>query len=286
MNKLLISLALGAPLFAQPAFDVVSVKANKTADRPVSNVPMGPGNAYTPNGGRFSATGFPLVGYIAFAYKVTGNQAESLLAQLPAWATTEHFDIEAKVDGNPTKDEMRLMMRALLAGRFKLDARYETKEMAVGAFVLVKPHKLGPQLQPHPSEEPCPLDAAAGLTTPDERFPLLCGGMVPMKPSVPGRVRHGGRNVTLDFIATSLSGGAGFDGPLVDRTGLEGKFDFSLEWTPEIRGPVKPGVEEKLDHTGPTFEQALREQLGFKLQSQKAPLTMLVISHVEHPSDN
>ena len=98
-------------------FDVASVKQNKSDGASISNFPLGPGAVYVPNGGLFSATGFPLATYIAFAYKLTGNDAQSLPSQLPGWATTDRFDIQARVQGNPSKDQMRLMMRSLLGDR-------------------------------------------------------------------------------------------------------------------------------------------------------------------------
>jgi uncharacterized protein (TIGR03435 family) len=90
----------------------------------------------------------------------------------------------------------------------------------------------------------------------------------------------------MEIIAKSLSGGAGSERPVLDRNGLGGAFDFSLERTPEIRGPVKPGVEAQLDQPGPTFEQALREQLGFKLIAKKGSQSVLALDHVQRPSEN
>jgi len=90
----------------------------------------------------FSATGFPLVTYLFFAYKVIGNQGQYLLPQLPGWATSDRFDIQARAEGNPGKDQMRMMMRSLLADRFK--AGGNTPRLAkyrVLAFVLAKPGK-------------------------------------------------------------------------------------------------------------------------------------------------
>jgi uncharacterized protein (TIGR03435 family) len=275
---------LVAPLMAQsvpqPAFDVASVKPSPASGPANSNFPLGPGNAYTPNGGYFSATGFPLITYIAFAYKVMGEQA---LEQLPGWARTDRFDIQARVQGNPTKDEMRLMMRSLLAERFKLAIHDDTRQVPVLAFVLVKPGKLGSQLRSHPSDTPCPTDAPPAAVSPDPRYPLLCGGLLQMQPSAPGRLRLAGRNVTIDFIAKSLT--PALNRAMVDRTSLTGTFDFNLEWAPEIPGGGKPGVEEQPDR-GPTFEEALREQLGFKLESQKGPISVFVVDHLEHPSEN
>src|ERR1017187_10187434 len=105
-------------------FDVVSVKQNKAdlsaSNRPYSNFPMGPGDMYSPNGGHFIARNWPLAFYLQFAYKITGGQEQAVIKQMPEWTMTDRYDIEAKVAGEPTKDQMRLMMQALLADRFKL----------------------------------------------------------------------------------------------------------------------------------------------------------------------
>jgi uncharacterized protein (TIGR03435 family) len=282
---LLLSLALAAQTPPPPSFDVASVKPSQATDRATSNFPLGPGDAYTPNGGYFSATNYALSTYIGFAYKINGNQAQFFLDQLPAWVSTDHFDIQARVQGNPTKDEMRLMMRTLLAERFKLAIHEETRQVSAAALVLAKPGKLGPQIQPHPADVACPKDADPSLLTPDGRFPLLCGGRLQLPESARGHVRYGARNVTLEFLAKAFTGGTGSERTLVDGTGLSGNFDFSLEWAPEIRGPVKPG-EEAPDPSGPSFEEALREQLGFKLEPKKSSVVVLVLDRVEHPSGN
>src|SRR5579863_4203558 len=105
---------------ARPEFEVASVKPNKSGDPPSSNNPLGPGNVYSPYGGYFQANNFPLYTYILFAWKIMGNQEQFLRPQMPEWVMTEHFDIQARAEGNPDKDRMRLMMRSLLADRFKL----------------------------------------------------------------------------------------------------------------------------------------------------------------------
>jgi uncharacterized protein (TIGR03435 family) len=102
---------------AQPDFDVASVKLIKSADRATANMPMGPGDAYSPTGGLFSARGFPLFSYILSAYKIAGQQTQALQTQVPGWALSDRFDIQARVTGNPGKDEMRAMMRTLLGRR-------------------------------------------------------------------------------------------------------------------------------------------------------------------------
>lgn len=76
-------------------------------------------------------------------------------------ATTDRFDIQARAEGNPGKDQMRLMMRSLLADRFKLAIHHETRQVPAFAIVLVKPGKTGPQLQLHPNDAPCPTTSSA-----------------------------------------------------------------------------------------------------------------------------
>jgi hypothetical protein len=101
------------------AFDTATVRQNTTAPPKArsSTFPLGPGDVYISRGGFFGARNFPLYLYIFFAYKVTDNQEQFLDDQLPKWALTDRFDIEARKEGNPTKDQMRLMVRSLLADR-------------------------------------------------------------------------------------------------------------------------------------------------------------------------
>ena len=190
-----------APLGAQASaggqplsFDVFSVKPNKSDQPPVSNFPLGPGDVYVTNGEHFIASNFPLVTYIFFAYKVPGNESQSILAQLPSWATADKFDIEARTDGDPAKDAknpMRQMMRSLLADRFKLKTHYETRQVPVFGVSPVKAGKLGPQVQPHPADAECttvtaPADsAAAGANAANSvgGFPAQCGGLLLMPPA-------------------------------------------------------------------------------------------------------
>jgi uncharacterized protein (TIGR03435 family) len=289
--RALIAAGLLAGLAAAQTFDVASVKASQAGVQPNSNFPLGPGDVYVQNGGLFAANNLPMVTYIFFAYKFIGNQAQFLLPQLPDWAKTEQFDIQARAEGNPGKDQMRLMMRALLADRFKLVIHTETRELPVFAFVLVKPGKTGPQLKLHSEGMPCSTDLApaaaqASVATVDGGLPALCNGIFGMPPSVPGRTRAAARNVTLSFIADSLSGGANLGRPMIDKTGLTGTVDFSLEWTPENRSPLPPGAETPVDPNALSFQEALKEQLGIRLQADKTSSSVTVLDHVEHPSAN
>jgi len=171
---------------------------------------------------------------------------------------------------------MRALMRSLLAERFKLAVHEETKEMAVAALVLIREGKLGPMIQPHPAGTPCPTDIVPGDLTPDGRFPVLCGGFLQLPPAVRGRVRFGARDITLDFFARNAANVTASGKPVIDATGLTGTFDVSIEFSRN-----QSNEPEDLP-----FEAALQEQLGMKLRSQKAPQKVLVLDHVERPTEN
>jgi uncharacterized protein (TIGR03435 family) len=290
--SLVCTFAVAQQAPVRPSFEVVSVKLNASNDQPFSNFPMGPGDVYSSNGGRFTARGFPLVSYVFFAFKITGDQAASVQSQLPGWVMTDRFDIEAKTDGDPkkdTKDQMRVMMQSLLAERFKLNARYETKEVPVFAMTLAKPGKLGPQMRQHPEGVECSTAVSAetdlaGVATVDGGYPKTCGGFTGLVPSQRGRLRVGARNVTMDFIGKHLLSNF-LNRPVIDHTGLSGTFDIVMEFVPEQNGPPNPD-SQPLDTTGPTFLQALSEQVGLKAESTKGPADVLVINHIEHPSAN
>lgn len=198
------TLALGGaailPSFAQSgesqlAFEVASVKPNNSDAPARSNFPLNAGSMHTANGGLFSATNFPLVTYIFFAYNILGNRAHFLVPQLPGWVMSECFDIQARAAGNPTKDQMRLMMRTLLADRFKLAVHTGMRDAPVLALVLPKPGRTGPQLQPHPAGAPCPTSVeppSAANPVPDifsqkvPGFPAICNSILGIPPQCAG----------------------------------------------------------------------------------------------------
>jgi hypothetical protein len=119
-----------------PRFEVVSVKPNTSNGPANSRFPLGPGDAFVP-GSLFSATNQPLIAYLRFAYKL----GQSDLPSLPAWVYDDRFDIEARAQGNPTKDQMRLMMQSLLTDRFKLITSTKRQSKPVFRLVLAKPGK-------------------------------------------------------------------------------------------------------------------------------------------------
>ncbi len=185
---------------------------------------------------------------------------------------------------------MRLMVQSLLADRFKLAIHFETQQVPALALTLAKPGKTGPRLRLHaegPScDAPLPPSAEGASTNRPEAFPREC--------SVYGLSRRpdhtllaGSRNTTMELLAASLASlPDGLDRPAVDRTGLTGKYDFTIEWTPESNVPGANAAVAQPASQGTTFLEAVKEQLGLKLESTRAPLDVLVIDHVEKPSEN
>jgi len=280
-------------------FEVASVKPAKAGGRFSSNFPL-LGDVYAPTGGLFSATNTALSIYLRFAFKdmKLAYQATPDLAGAPGWVRSQPYDIEARAQGNPTKDQMRLMMQSLLADRFKLAVHYEKRQLPVYALVLSREGKLGPQLKP--DDGTCSttagdiqtMNASPELPAPAASRPLAsgtasipCGGLMLAPPSAPGRMRIAGRKVTLAFLAEMASAPVtGLDRPVLDHTGLTGTYDFSFEFSPGLNGPAPPGFTP--DETGLTFTEAIRDQLGLKLEAQTGPMDVLVIDHVEQPTEN
>jgi uncharacterized protein (TIGR03435 family) len=271
-------------------FAVASVRENKSDGPANLNIPL-LGDIYTPTWGVFSGTNIRLFTYLYFAFDLTGNQVQLLVPHLPGWVGSDHFDIEARAEGNPTKAQLRLMLQSLLADRFKLAAHYETQELPVYAAVLSKPGKTAPQLRPHSEDASCstvppPPPTPGSAPTPPattDGLPTVCGGIVALPESAPGRMRVGGRNIPIGMIISTLAQMGGFDRSVIDQTGLTGNFDFSIEWTPQRRGPE---ADSQTDDSGPQLMQALNEQLGLKLESKKGPVEVFILDHIEKPSPN
>ncbi|MGH9574217.1 MAG: TIGR03435 family protein [Candidatus Acidiferrales bacterium] len=256
------------------AFEVASVKQGRSVlppelgQRPTSNVPLGPGDVYSATGGLFIATNIALISYITFAYKTTPDQMRVVRSEVPNWVFSDHFDIHATAKGNPTKDQMRLMMQSLLAERFKLAARIVTRQLPVYALVLVKPGETGPQLQPHSDGTPC-----------DDS----CGTF--QSQLVSGRTHVVGRDMTMGLIATYLpTFSRTLDRPIIDQTRLSGNFDLTIEFTPDRGEPLPRNMQA--DVSAPTFLEALKDQLGLKLVATTGAVDFLVIDHIEEPTPN
>ena len=306
-------------------FEVASVRENKAGGNSSSNFALdGNGNVYwvmnqdvktAPEGSLFRATNQTLLRYIIFAYKLNGPEEVALRLKfwaglgldVPAWVANTRYDIEARAAAGATKDQMRLMMQSLLLDRFKLAVHKETRQAPVFAMALEKPGTIGPQLRAHPASDTCATtvfpdaggvgaDAeknsaqknAAG-TDMSQTLPIPCGMIARLPPSAPGRHRIGGRNVTLAMVAESLPAQTGlvtFPKPVIDRTGLSGTFDFSLEWTQAVAGNMAVGPNAQGEEPGTSIAQAMKQRLGLKLESTRGPVELLVIDHAEPPTAN
>ncbi len=274
----------GLPTSGQtnPSFEVASIKPNKTGDGRI-------GIGIQP-GGRFIATNVPLRELIRFAYQVQPFQ----IVGGPGWLNSDRFDINAKAEGDIVPSPigaggppgpLQLMMRSLLAERFKLAAHNETREMPIYNLVLARPDgKLGEKMQPS-TTDCAALNAAARRGGPPPFAPAGPG----QRPQCgirlgPGSLAAGG--VPMFTFANAIS-------PLLqrvvtDKTGLSGNFDFDLQWTPDQlpQGAPPPGAPPlpPVDPNGPTIFTALQEQLGLKLDSARGQVDVVVIDSVEPPT--
>jgi bla regulator protein BlaR1 len=260
-------------------FEVASIRQNNGKFVPPNFAMNPPDDSYVPTGGLFIAD-YPVGVYIEFAYKFwpSNEQRQAMLAHLPKWVAADSFEIRARAEGNPTKDQMRLMMQSLLAERFGLVVHFETQETPVLAMTLVKPGKLGPKLRPHDEGPSCDVavsNPTSGKTPKGEDvFPPECGVYTAI--GKPNRViEMGARNTTMEMIAFAISSTAQLDRPVVDETGLDGRFDLAIEWTRQQNNPQTAGVDPQVDPQGPTLMEAMQEQLGLRLKPGKVPLNDL-----------
>lgn len=277
-----------------PAFEVASVKRNMTCQPstgvytretiPESNVPLGDSSEDVQTGGLFSAARVPLNIYIAFAYNIPMAAMQNPVPNAPKWVGGQCFDIQARGPANATKDQMRLMLRKLLAERFKLSAHWQSQNTDVLSLTLAKPGKLGPELRLDTDKTPCGKRPWAGrpIATVAGGYPAFCGGFIGM--FSPGSGVHlGARKMTMSALAHYISGdiSLGFNRPVIDKTGLAGEFDMKLDYTVDPLGAQpRPGDFQA------AFIQALKDDLGLKLESAKGPVNELVVDHIEEPSSN
>jgi uncharacterized protein (TIGR03435 family) len=284
---LLLPLASGAMRAQAPAggtdkpkFEVAAVRENTNNDGKVT-IGIQPG-------GRFTAVGVPVWDLIRQAFAVQRTQ----IVGAPDWTETARYDITAKAEGDiqgtppgGPPGPLNLMLQDLLADRFKLRAHRETRELPIYSLTLARSDKkFGAGLRP--STVDCAamrgrggrMGAPPGPPPPGER--PQCGMRV-----APNQIMAGG--VSLAQLTQMLSQFT--QRIVIDRTGLEGTFDIDLTFTldgvpnappPPPGGPPPPSV----DSNSPSLFTALQEQLGLKLESDRAPVEVLVIDHVERPT--
>jgi uncharacterized protein (TIGR03435 family) len=258
-------------------FEVASVREDQGPFKPPSFA-ISADESFEDPSGRFHAD-FPLIGYIEFSYKILLTSAErsEILAKLPVWVKTDRFAIEAVAPLHATKDQYRLMMQALLADRFGLKLHFERKEVPVLAMTLTKPGKTGLHLTPHE------LGQACDEKPKPETYPLECHSLS-AKPSKDGMFLFGSRAISMgligDFFATL--GSSEITRRVVDRTGLTGLWDFTMEIVP----PWQQASQASTSSAEPAVLEAIHSQLGIDLKPERAMVSLPVVDHLERLSEN
>jgi uncharacterized protein (TIGR03435 family) len=246
---------------------------------------------HLPNGSQlhsFTSDGLAITGPLHLFIRVAYEVFDFQISGEPNWVGSELFDIQAKMDkslanelGKLSQDdrsrERDRMFQMLLADRFKLKVHRETKEQTVYTLVVAKN---GPKIHPSiPQENENNPNGRATAPGTYQSIGEFSGVAVPI----------GGRG--LVWLLSQTLGQ-----PVLDKTGLTGNYDFTLKWNPDQK--QTPMLNEKegnqspannitsMDSSGPSIFTALQEQLGLKLQAQKGSVEILVIDHVEKPSEN
>jgi len=198
----------------------------------------------------------------------------------PDWLNSEAFDIEATVDGNPTREKMLgPMMQILLEERFKLSVRRETKDSPAYALVAAE----SPRLQPFREGSCTPIDLSQPLPMRYVPGTNPCGffvGVTPTEGSVPVAAARG---ITLNDFAKLLS--LAVEWPVVDATGIAGRYDFRIEFEPDSNTPRVLELRSA-NSARPTLLSAIQQQYGLKLVPSRAPREFLVVEHAEKPEAN
>jgi len=240
---------------SRPKFDAFEVATVKVADGsfPGRYIRM-------ENDHRFVERNYTLKGLIAAAYDLNPKT----ISGEPGWANSDHYDIEAVTPGNvrPTHDEQMTMLRALLAERFGLKFHREKKEFSIYGLEVAKG---GAKLKPSASAE-VPPTVGPGVVYPD-------------------RIVLPGRNATLGDLVSLLQR-AILDRPVVDETGIAGRFDFDLAWAPDET--QFGGDVPKASETAPTLPlfAAIQEQMGLRLEAKRGMVDAMVVDSVQKPSGN
>ena len=302
MTKMLLLFALIDVVKAQApaplAFEVASIKQHPLARGFLRRFPTDkiecPGVGHCGiSGNRFTDDVASLNDLIMDAYHVKPYQVTGL----PDWGDSGHdiYDVNAKVEGDrtPTLDEVRRMLQTLLADRFKLKLHHETKELPVYALVIAKN---GPKLTPLVREEGkapvCPEQSVRSEAGGKGGGGGRAGGPADRDPAEFAFLR------SWEHIPTLLAGRAGR--PVIDKTGLTGNY-CTLDGQDPIMALMSalgpgggrgrgdqplPAASADADLDAPSIFTLVEEKWGLKLESQKGPVDILVIDHVERPSEN
>jgi uncharacterized protein (TIGR03435 family) len=244
------------PATAKPEFAVATIKPSN---------PNVQGQGYGFRGQDVTTVNTSVSWLITLAYSMHAHQ----VIGGPGWLGSEKYDILGRPDtpGQPSRDQMKLMFQKLLADRFQLKFHIEKRELQAYTITVLKTGLKFAVSQADPNSS---LGVGFGLTP--------GGGMTLTV-----------RNAPLDSVANALQGNL-LDQPVVNRTGLTGKYDFNLKFTPDASqlanlGGLPPGTAADPD-APPDIFAAFQQQLGLKLESTKTAVDVMVIEKIEKPSEN
>lgn len=231
-------------------FDVASIRPTKpgTVAGMIKAIPGGHG---------YTAQNVPVKLMISLMYKVPMRQIEGG----PDWLNTERFDIEARADGTYSLDDLHTMFQNLLADRFNLKFHKENREGNVYALTV----------------DPAGLKMKSNDSAENFNIPLIPRDQTTFV----------GTRVPMPYLSWWLGQQVQRDErPVIDKTGLSGYWDFTLSFLPPLppdisRDDLPPEVRDK-----PSIFDAVRDQLGLKLEAQRGPVEHFVVDHVERPSEN
>jgi uncharacterized protein (TIGR03435 family) len=235
-------------------FEVASIKPSQAPQRVAAGFNVTATQLRSPN--------ISVAGLLTFAFELHLSQVSGL----PGWAETEGYEIVARLPqgGDPSDSQLRTMLKNLLQSRFGLSFHMEKRELSVYAIGIGKKGLAGIKMTP---------STGSGLN---------------MGSQGPARVRF--RGATMGNLAIQLQLRV-LDRPVVDQTGLQDRYDFTLDWRPdEFQFPSFSAAQRAAAAAAndglPDLFTAFQEQLGLKLEATKAPATVLVIDKVSKPSEN
>lgn len=229
---------------ADPDWDVVTVKPSSPSDQ---------GDSIHTDGRRVTIERYTVQGMLLFGYGVQKSQ----VAGVPEWATTERFDIDglATAEGKPNVKQIRRMMQKILNERFGMKLHHEQRVLPVYALTLAK---------------------GGSKLVADTKYAT---GLVEQRNwETNGQQTLQYKNTSMPELAQTLM--FNVDRPVVDQTGLTGRFDVELKWT------VDESKAATDINAAPGLFTAIQEQLGLRLEPTKAPADVLVVDSVERPSAN
>ncbi len=238
------------PADANPAFEVASVK--------LSN-PAGRGGGFRLQGRQFSATNLSVSNLITFAYGIHPRQ----IVGAPDWFAKERYDLVGKpdVEGQPNNRQTQALIQKLLVDRFSLKSHREKRDLSVYTIVVGKTGAKLTKSEGDLKEDPTMFFMGPG--------------------------QFNAKNASIADLSGFLQRGT-LDRPVLDRTGLTGRYEFGLYWRPEVplggagNNPPPPNEQDALQD----IYTAIHQQLGLRLEANKTPTEVIVIDHLEKPSEN